>query len=416
MSRMPLVCFTWALSFLVLSFLGCSSSEDEALAPSSIESLDAATEGGGAVPRPGGGVDGTIEVEGGEAVQADVLEPIPACLDDTECAATETCDCAGACVAAGSLVCEEDKNCGSGAYCDGCSAMCYPLKELCAPCAADNECDGTGSRCLGLASGGTVCATQCLSQQGCPDEFICTDLPTTGTSYCVPESGDCGMSLVECTEDNECAFPLVCGGTGLCVEGCADDVACGDGKVCEAGKCVPACGVDGVTCDSAKICVEGHCTVEGGCIDSTDCPEPETYCDLELSLCVPGCQLDFDCKSSAQMCLEGSCVKKGCTGNYFCAFGEVCDVQSGDCVVPPEPHCGSCDSGNDTTCASLSETNQCLSFQDESGAVLGDFCLVGCGPDPANPCPQGYNCQDLELDENGTTKALCVRDCSVPPI
>jgi len=149
-------------------------------------------------------------------------------------------------------------------------------------------------------------------------------------------------------------------------------------------------------------------------VDSADCEEPETYCDLTTSLCVAGCQLDADCKASAQECVNGSCQEKGCTGNFFCAFGQVCNQSSGECEEATGPYCSACDPNNDTNCQTASPDNLCIGFQGEEGEELGEFCLVACGTDPANACPQGYACEEVDLD--GTLRSLCVRNCPVPPV
>ena len=200
------------------------------------------------------------------------------------------------------------------------------------------------------------------------------------------------------------------------MQGCPDDDSCPEGKVCEAGRCIDSCegNVESI-CPEGKICVDGHCTVEGGCVTSADCPEPETYCDLEQDLCVSGCELDSDCKSAGLQCDGGTCVPKGCTGNFFCAFGEVCNLTSGLCEVPADPHCEECNPGGDSACAPEGSSNQCLTFADEDGNEKGSFCLVSCGPDPENPCPQGYSCEEIEVEE-GVSTPLCVRDCSIPPV
>ena len=404
------------VAVMTMGMAGCTESTsqpegDEALYPAEVQG-----EGGLSGESPGSSMRpmGSGDTVGGEDT-ANVIEPPAGCSGNDDCADGEVCDCAKACVPSGLLECVEDKNCGSGNYCDGCTGMCYPLKELCAPCGVDGECEGTGSKCLSLLSGAQVCGLACLNDYGCPKGYSCEEIPGLNNDQCVPSTGDCDAP-VDCVEDSDCPALLICSEDNLCVQGCPDDDSCPQGKVCEGGRCIGACDEDGGSpCPEDKICVDGHCTVEGGCITSADCPESETYCDLEKDLCVPGCQVDADCKSAGLKCDSGSCVTKGCTANFFCGFGEVCNLGSGVCEIPPEPHCETCSPDSDTTCNVSGNGNQCLTFADEEGNEKGSFCLVSCGEDPQNPCPQGYSCEEVEVEE-GVTTPLCVRDCSVPPV
>ena len=350
----------------------------------------------------------------GDVVEEDVAPEVPPCVLDTDCDAGEVCDCAGVCQSGGTLPCVEDKNCGSGSYCDVCWGFCRPLKGLCEPCVNDGECDGVGSACLDLVSGARVCGLACLSDVGCPVGYSCLDIENLSSSQCVPDSGNCEV-LGECALDEDCPFPQICNVNLLvCAPGCADDEGCPVGQVCHGGHCIEACDDQSNPCPAGQQCEDGHCSIPGGCVDSADCEEPETYCDLTTSMCVDGCQLDADCKASAQECVNGSCQEKGCTGNFFCAFGQVCNQTTGKCEEASGPYCAECDPNNDTNCQAASSDNLCIGFQGEEGEELGDYCLVACGPDSANPCPQGYACEEVDVD--GTPQSLCVRNCPVPPV
>ncbi len=234
-------------------------------------------------------------------------------------------------------------------------------------------------------------------------------------AQCVPLSGTC-TNPGECSNDSDCAFPEICNpDIQRCATGCTDDESCPDTLVCQGGHCIPPCDEMTSPCSPGQTCEEGHCKVPGGCIDSSDCPEKETYCDLEAQKCVTGCKVDFDCKDSSKECANNTCVSKSCPGNYYCGFGEVCSQLTGECEPAPGPHCDPCESDNDTTCEALSPDNLCADFQDEDGKALGSYCLVSCGSDAENPCPQGYSCTSVDLGDQGT-KLLCVRECPVPPV
>jgi hypothetical protein len=151
----------------------------------------------------------------------------------------------------------------------------------------------------------------------------------------------------------------------------------------------------------------------GGCLSSVDCLVPETYCDLEQQLCVPGCERDNDCLNANMECIANSCRVRGCSGNFQCAFGEVCDLETSDCELAVGRHCeADCDPMDEASCGDGGQ--RCLSLQDEDENPLGDFCFEPCAESP-NECPQGYQCIDLEDQSGNVTDRLCVRRCDLDP-
>lgn len=146
-------------------------------------------------------------------------------------------------------------------------------------------------------------------------------------------------------------------------------------------------------------------------MSSADCLEAETYCDRETMQCVAGCQVNDDCMDGALECVGGDCVPRGCRGNYSCAFEEVCDLTSGQCAPAPGPHCDPCDASDVNNCG---ESNVCVDLQDADGASLGEFCFVACDADPDNACPQGYSCEEIDID--GDIRPVCVRQCEREPV
>jgi len=153
--------------------------------------------------------------------------------------------------------------------------------------------------------------------------------------------------------------------------------------------------------------------IPGGCVDYFDCPDPETFCNPGTNLCSPGCLNDIDCKSGGKECIDGKCEQKGCNANYWCNFGQVCTLETGECVVPPEPFCKpGCE--KDEECGP--EPSKCAELQDEEGQSLGKFCFPKCYSDPNNKCPQGYQCVQL-TDENGASQGeVCARACNKDPV
>ena len=355
--------------------------------------------------------------------------PLVECTTDEECfGENRVCDCQGRCADAGTKPCEEDKNCGGGAFCDPCVKWCFPQGEVCDPCSSENlcnpitgecrpvgdQCTVEGSHCLDYVSGGSFCGRACLSDAGCPMGYTCMDLSQFGIELmqCVPNEGSCDK-VRECEADTDCLFGEICNPMHQCVKGCEVDTECPSGNVCISARCVEACDPVNNPCDDGLICNEkGKCLPPGGCADAYDCPVPETYCDPDTSMCEDGCMLDMDCKSAAKLYEGGECVKRGCTATYWCSFGEVCELETGDCVIPPEPFCATCE--EDAECGE--EPSKCLELQDEDGNSQGKFCFVACYSDPANRCPQGYQCTQLQ-DQNGASQGeVCARTCYKEPV
>ena len=267
----------------------------------------------------------------------DSAVPIQGCSSDTDCD-EQICDCFGRCVDPGvaGLTCTEDVNCGSSYYCDTCAGVCRAQNLLCEPCNESNACADDGA-CVDFESGGRYCLRACVTDFGCPQPgYECKTVGGVSAKQCVPSTGSCEQPT-ECGSSSDCDYGERCV-AGKCSPGCQDDAECGN-LVCSAFDCVEPCS-DENPCPSGWLCEPtGHCKLEGGCVEPKDCLEPETYCDVATNQCAPGCLLDFDCKASAKECVNGKCVPKGCTANYFCAFEEICDLPTGDCVPAPGPHC-----------------------------------------------------------------------------
>lgn len=361
----------------------------------------------------------------GDSIPVTLVE----CTTDAECfGENRVCDCQGKCVDAGTAPCEEDKNCGSEAFCDPCIHWCFPRGEVCDPCQSENLCNpitgecrptGTqcyvdGSRCLDYVSGGSYCGRACLSNAGCPMGYTCMDLSSYGIDdmQCVPNTGTCS-NVRECEEDSDCPLYFVCNAMHQCAAGCQEDTACPSGTVCVSARCITACDPVNNPCPEGMDCNEkGKCLPPGGCADIYDCPLPATYCNEELQVCVDGCQLDRDCKSAAMVCENGVCVERGCDANFWCSFGEVCDLESADCVIPPEPFCEPCE--EDVECGE--EPSKCLELQDEDGNSQGKFCFPACYSDPKNLCPQGYQCIELQDQDGASQGKVCARTCYKDPV
>ena len=349
------------------------------------------------------------------AVDAGVCRALPPCDASTPCAAGSTCTCRGVCEPVEGTPCMGDLQCPVEEFCDLCVDACRPRIAPCARCdEATGGCERRTDRCLPVGAAGLAhCLRGCIDQSTCDAlgaGYLCRQVGDD--SVCVPPGAECGLET-GCASDTDCPRGRICGERGVCQPGCEADVACPVGQVCEASRCRPPC-AGPADCPNGGMCeADGHCRVPGGCITSADCPERETHCDRAEGRCVPGCELDADCLSAADVCVDGACVSRGCTGNYQCAFEEVCALETGRCEPAGGRHCESgCDPMDTASCG---PGNRCLSLQDEDGNALGDFCYEACQESP-NECPQGYQCQSLELMMNEPPVELCVRRCDREPI
>jgi hypothetical protein len=231
----------------------------------------------------------------------------------------------------------------------------------------------------------------------------------------VPLTGSCA-ELSECDDDEDCSGRQICSSQGICFDGCTTDGACPGTDVCSAGRCVPPCASE-ADCEPGEECDEtGHCRIPGSCTTSWDCPEAEMHCDRTTGMCAPGCEVDDDCRTAALICRDGECVDAPCRGAYACAFGQICDFDTGECRVPDEDYCGTCDGDDPESCG---PGNLCANLQDGEGNDQGAYCWIACSDDPLNRCPRGYNCQEIEVPTSGggsETRVLCARACYANPI
>ena len=407
----------------------------------------------------------------GDAADVETAPP-KECEKDEDCVAKKgegyACNCLFKCIEVPQKNgCREDKNCGSGKRCEPCTKTCAPLLPPCAECKEDAECDGQLSRCVSevkvdgvlMTLAKRFCAPWCpLSTHICAVEgapqgaYKCAEIPgDTKNGVCVPVDLDCGQVGKQCVEDKDCVDPKkpkcwpdlhVCGCrstldcdfgqtchkvTHACVPGCTADTECGKGKVCSEAQCQDACVSnpdgsitgcpdevpEGAPPGSKWACDDkGHCYIPGMCFSPTDCMEPETYCDGDTHTCVKGCLIDYDCKSAAKICDVGTktCVDRGCTANYMCSCGQVCDKASAQCKAAVGKYCEPCDQNNGENACGDKEI-MCIGFKDKDGNDKGSYCMPPCDQDPDNPCPQGWQCQEIKDDKGTSYGKKCIRFC-----
>lgn len=368
--------------------------------------------------------------EGGECPGAFVCDPardrcVSTCSFDTDCLPTERCGAENFCIqrtpctsndaCSGGELCNTclrvcvpptggnectpgQANCGFDDYCDPCTRTCLPQRGLCDTCTEDVECGEAGDLCLDFSGGGRFCGRACGS---CPVGYRCQG--TVG--QCVPISGSCER-VRQCATASDCPAGQTCTPAFVCAAGCTGDEACPGEQVCVLGSCIAPCGSDD-ECPGPAECVDRRCRVPGGCLTSVDCEEAETYCDTSTFRCVPGCQVDEDCLDGFLECVGGSCQRKGCRGAFSCAFGQFCELASGNCVDAGPAYCASCNAQDIDSCGAA---NVCASFEENGPG----FCLVACADDLDNTCPQGYGCQEVDID--GDMRRVCFRRCDREPV
>lgn len=348
---------------------------------------------------------------------AGVCEALVPCGADGGCAAGAVCNCRGYCEVAAGDPCASDLSCDVADFCDGCTGTCRPRAEPCQRCEAANGCARRNDVCHPIGPEGlTHCLRGCAGQANCDalgPGYRCQDLGD-GRQACVPESGDC-RSVSGCAADGDCPVGHFCNDRLVCQRGCTADPECPEGQFCQGVRCAPPCVADADCGPNAACREDGHCGVPpGACLSSADCAEAETYCDVDQQLCVPGCQRDDDCLNANLECVGGRCRERGCSGNFQCAFGEVCNLETAQCVAAQGRHCeAGCDPmASDTSCGDGGQ--RCLSLQDEDENPLGDFCFEPCAEAP-NACPQGYQCVDLMDQEGNPMGNLCIRRCDLDP-
>lgn len=337
--------------------------------------------------------------------------PRTPCADVADCGAGQACACTGYCVDAPGNACQGALQCSPQEYCDDCTGTCTARIEACGRCASSDACTRRGDICAPMGSAGlTHCLRACPGGQGTCDGlgpgYRCEDVD--GTMACVPETRECA-AVQPCDDDAQCPLDHFCNDTGRCQEGClGNDLACPNGELCQGLRCGPPCVNDGDCGDGGECQDDGHCRVPGGCLSSADCVEAQTYCDVAQRQCVPGCQVDDDCFDATLECVANACRERGCAANYQCAFGEVCELESAQCVEAEGRHCEEgCDPMDEASCG---DTARCLSLQDEEENPLGDFCLERCLEAP-NECPQGYTCTELTDMDGNVQDRLCIRRC-----
>ncbi|HET8934029.1 MAG TPA: MopE-related protein [Polyangiales bacterium] len=308
----------------------------------------------------------------------------------------ETCDCTD-----NDCDGKTDEGTGSSAICPGasvcthcqCALPCAPTQEFIAQCPQGKAPVRENGECF--------CVAEQCNDQKCAGQIIERD----GVVQCAPDSDEVGTCICQ---DNACVSRctgvmcndgLVCDRTdGRCKQsscllpqfkcptgqrcvlldqqfGCEDDPCanreCEGDQACRDGECVKSCGA--VRCEAGKRCVDGDC-VEDKCTMS--CSLMPEVCDPESGDCVvaeglcgiSGCVTGQVCNAVSGDCNEDPCLR------VHCPVGERCVPESGQCEQR-------CDTGRvycDGECINPSSNRRfCGASGDCAGDNDGDRCRSG---------------------------------------
>jgi hypothetical protein len=378
-------------------------------------------------------------------------------LDDGDaCNGSLVCK-GGACVSDGkTVVCKASSDPCTATACDPKSAQCVsfakPEGSACGSataCTSGGQCKGgacvgavvgdcsDGNACTKDACGPTGCTHTPAAGQTCDDGNPCTngDQCNAGgqcqgganTCQCQTDA-DCGPSGASCTV-NKCDQAA-----GKCQQvqkpqgtACDDGNACTFNDVCQGG----ACAGGSVNCADNNPCTDDSCDAKSGCTHASNaapCDDGDACTTGDQcgdGSCKPGtptcaCKSDADCKDDGDLCngvtqcLGNVCKPKPgsvvtcdpklaplCTSN-------LCNPNSGKCVLVSIPDGTPCDDGTLCTSDNFCKTGLCTgknTICDDGNACTEDSC------DPAKgcvfvvkvglPCSDGNVCTDDACDSAG---------------
>jgi hypothetical protein len=323
----------------------------------------------------------------------ETVEPLPECdpgegcfLD--ECSENSECQ-SGWCVEhMGQKVCTEScqEECPEGWTCSQVGAsdpdvvfICVPnYPNLCRPCAAAADCEGTAGTedaCVAYGDQGAFCGGKCGENGACPWGFECQTVTTVD-----------GIELEQCVAD-----------TGLCP--CTDTaVELGLFTYCEVGN-------DFGTCQGKRVCVEEGLTdcdalqpaeetcngLDDNCngdVDEGDVVEGLGICDdgnectEDQCLGADGCESaplsEGECKDGDPCTVADHCEEGACVGNpVLCDDDNPCTDDgcdgAGGCVF--ENNADDCDDGDPCTVADQCEAAKCVGVTVPCECQANEDCL-----------------------------------------
>lgn len=321
-----------------------------------------------------------------------------------------------ACLAAGSGLetpcTSEGKECGpkgSGAVCRGGSCL--------AACSGGDSSDCPTGELCSAATGGGVCAVDCMVHPVCPADFVCSGPFGDSKRRCVPKPLALG-STCSAADGASCSVPgpgATCQGT-ICAAGtCTDGAGCAPESFCSTSTGPGACLVDctagascpgGLTCQSwfdgvHKACLSPNPGLGGLCFSegqSCGAPDPRGVCKGKrcLTSCdgglAPNCPGGSRCSSTSGpgFCLA-SCTTPGtCPGDLVCTGPDSGGLRA---CTPPASGLGDPCSG----------TGAC-GLPGQGASCVQGLCAL--------PCAAGVGCPTGSVCSSSTSSGVCQEDCS----
>jgi Cys-rich repeat protein len=350
----------------------------------------------------------------------------------------------------GPTTCKATSDCPSGESCI--AGVCGIAQPCGGMCAADQICEGTACK----TADGVSCAAH---PDICPKGFICamsgvcerqctvsSDCPKPGFNICDPNRFVCSQCAVDldCTTGANAANnqPYCDTSTGLCV-GCLDDTSCyvqGEpaGQHCDmtTQMCVTGCLTVADCPPGTKDCMPlpGSSSTTGACIEcmpqsqATDCLSGLPVCNPATLQCVQ-CNTNADCSQTTGQCDTSGHQCVTCVENQICAPGQVCNLNTFECMdgcvggaggpnCPPETVCNAQAGPNGTCVACLQDTDCpfgqiCSTATPTDGGPSGPACVPGCTTDDrCNPTVTHQVC-DPTRGSNGECVG-CVSNNNCP--
>jgi hypothetical protein len=312
------------------------------------------------------------------------------CDDGDVCTTGDHCHL-GACIASGSLTCND----GNGCTDDGCSpdtgCTFLPNQDPCDDgevCTILDQCqDGQckGGQLLVCDDDNPCTTDSCHLGQGC--QFVPNNLPCDDGDTCTTQdlcqAGACvGGPAPDCDDGNGCtddSCDAVLGCQNLPnTAPCDDGSVCTTSDTCAGGGCAPGPDLD---CDDQIPCTVDACHPQNGCVhgpEDTLCDD-QNECTTDLCSAQTGCSHptvadSTPCGDGSWQCLGGFCKEKlPCHGGW--SFQGRCWYQG---PVMSENNCPTCDdicSGH----GGCHEPSLVTHGKDQSCAACKSTACPGCG-------------------------------------